>query len=282
MGEGEKGMSRRFSERSGLVKVEIQLQGMTAELRNVIWNFVRAQIPDREAEARPLVEYITREVLRESLDAIRFPSRNWRWVQVEDLAWPRVYDLLEWAVARLVNMKPERSKEMWSKVNSLLEGEQSGYRFVGGELTRNIHPAEAAEVERAMARAASSGLDGVQRQIEQALALFGKRPEPDYRNAIKEAISAVEGVVKLINGTRGGGLSAALDAVSERIALHPSLKAGLDKLYGYTSDEDGIRHAILEERSISEDDARYMIVTCSAFVNFLVSKADKAGLLKSR
>ena len=53
------------------------------------------------------------------------------------------------------------------------------------------------------------------------------------------------------------------------------------KLYGYTSDEKGIRHSLLEETaSVAEEDARFMIVACSAFLNLLIVKADKANLLK--
>jgi hypothetical protein len=53
------------------------------------------------------------------------------------------------------------------------------------------------------------------------------------------------------------------------------------KLYGYTSDEKGIRHSLLEEAAkVHAEDARFMIVACSAFVNLLFVKADKAGLLK--
>lgn len=55
----------------------------------------------------------------------------------------------------------------------------------------------------------------------------------------------------------------------------------MEKLYGYTSDEDGVRHPILDEVSVDEADARFMIVTCSAFVNFLVAKAEAAGLVKT-
>ncbi len=85
-----------------------------------------------------------------------------------------------------------------------------------------------------------------------------------------------------INGTRGGGLHEALEAVSAKIEMHPALKAGLEKLYAYTSDEGGIRHAILEEMNVDEADARFMIVTCSAFVNFLIVKAEAADLLNTR
>ena len=53
------------------------------------------------------------------------------------------------------------------------------------------------------------------------------------------------------------------------------------RLYGYASNEKGIRHALLEETAnVAEEDARFMIVACSAFVNLLSVKADSAGLLK--
>lgn len=39
----------------------------------------------------------------------------------------------------------------------------------------------------------------------------------------------------------------------------------------YTSDEGGIRHAMLEEPNIGYDEAKYMAVACSAFVNFIAA-----------
>jgi len=60
--------------------------------------------------------------------------------------------------------------------------------------------------------------------------------------------------------------------------MHPSLKQGFEKLYGYTSDDDGIRHALLDEANLDMEDARFMLVSCSAFVNYLVVKAQKAGI----
>ena len=67
--------------------------------------------------------------------------------------------------------------------------------------------------------------------------------------------------------------------MSKKTELHGTLKSAFKQLYGYTSDEDGIRHAILEDKKVGFDEAKYMIVACSAFVNFLISKAEAAGLL---
>jgi hypothetical protein len=43
-------------------------------------------------------------------------------------------------------------------------------------------------------------------------------------------------------------------------------------MYGYTSDAEGIRHALLEEPTLEQADAIFMLVTCSAFVNYLRAK----------
>lgn len=78
------------------------------------------------------------------------------------------------------------------------------------------------------------------------------------------------------------GLASALNELSKKTNVHGALRAGFVKLYGYTSDEDGIRHAILTEPNVGFDEAKYMIILCSAFVNYLISKAQSADLLKSR
>jgi hypothetical protein len=70
---------------------------------------------------------------------------------------------------------------------------------------------------------------------------------PDYRNCVKESISAVESAARQIAG-EGAKLADALAALERKgVTLHPALKKGFLRLYGYTSDDDGIRHAILDE-----------------------------------
>jgi hypothetical protein len=49
-------------------------------------------------------------------------------------------------------------------------------------------------------------------------------------------------------------------------------------MYGYTSDAQGIRHALMDEPNLSFEDAKFMLVSCSAFVNYLIAKAAKAGI----
>jgi hypothetical protein len=55
--------------------------------------------------------------------------------------------------------------------------------------------------------------------------------------------------------------------------FHSALKKGLSSIYGYTSDADGIRYALLEEDGLTYDDAKFFLVLCSAFINYFQSKS---------
>ena len=48
----------------------------------------------------------------------------------------------------------------------------------------------------------------------------------------------------------------------------------MSKLYGYTSDEQGVRHAFLDQESsrVGMDEAVYMLGACASFASFLWRK----------
>ena len=51
-------------------------------------------------------------------------------------------------------------------------------------------------------------------------------------------------------------------------------KRAIISLYGYTSDEKGIRHALLndDEARVDRDDAVFMLGACAAFASYLWRK----------
>ena len=170
-----------------------------------------------------------------------------------------------------------RSKDEFIEgANRILEEELSGYRFVSDQLVQITSEQEIVAIEEALA--VPGALRPVHEHIKQAVVLLARKPEPDFRNSIKESISAIESVAKILAKKRKATLSDALSALSRKAQMHPSLKQGFEKLYGYTSDDDGIRHALLDEANLDMEDARFMLVSCSAFVNYLVVKAQKAGI----
>ncbi len=282
----------RFSERVGAVKVEIQLGSMDERLKNSIWNLIAGVLPGllpgamHNNELYDAVVRITAAVLKRPIDEVprNYPSepRDWLLQRYQRLTWADIYDLVEFAVAHTVELSHGRATPEHLKVavNGVLQEEHSAYRVIGEQVTPITSPTEIAEVETALGLG-SAKFEGVRTHIGQALAHFGQRPSPDYRNAIKEAISAVESAVKVISGESNATLDDALKIVAGTSQIHPAMVDAFRKLYGYTSDEKGIRHSLLEETAnAAEEDARFMIVACSAFVNLLMVKTDRAGILK--
>jgi hypothetical protein len=198
------------------------------------------------------------------------------------LAWNGVYDLVEFVVdnyEKILGHPRYRRKELEKVFNVIFEREMSGYRFIGGVLAPISHPAETTEIASAIEMTSRIGLDGAHHHLQTALSMLAKKPEPDYRNSVKESISAVESVVKVLGKENSQGLADALAELAKKTTIHSALQSGFIKLYGYTNDEDGIRHAILDEPNVGFDEAKYMVVSCSAFVNYLIAKAETAGPL---
>lgn len=281
-------MTPKFSDRMGITKPPtLQLRSIDDALRNSIWN-VLAKLLFPSAWQRAAIT-IGVDLLKIAIDDIRAYSddsaRLWLYNKYfGSKEWYEPYNMLQFVVENIQYLRGGAlSREhAITEANQVLERELSAYRFVGTELVPITSEAEMRAIEEAMAQSLKTRMSGVEEHLRSALAMLGKKPEPDYRNSIKESISAVESAVKLITGTRGGGLDDAMNVLAAKTGMHGALKSGLSKLYGYTSDASGIRHAMLEESTVDYDDAKFMLVSCSAFVNFLIAKADAAGLLARR
>ena len=187
--------------------------------------------------------------------------------------WNEIYDFIEFVANNFPGVS--ENEKFMSFCNTTLEREMSPYRFVDGLIVQLTSEEEIAEIEQALN--APTPLKPVATHIKTALELISDKTNPDYRNSIKESISAVESMCNLITGTRDT-LGEALKKVGDKIAIHPALKKGFSNIYGYTSDASGIRHALLDEPNLDFEDAKYMLVSCSAFINYLASKAAKAGI----
>lgn len=278
----------RFSQRVGATPplTSIQVDSMTAELRNSLWNLLHDLYQNDNKNWLRVAAHVAkffRKVPVDELSKYDFQCRDWMKDYFYGLPWHGAYDLIEFLVhnhRNMASMHRVDTQRFIDAVNNILERELSGYRFIEGVLAPISNKAEAEAIETAVATAQKSGLKGASIHIRSAIELLGKKPTPDYRNAIKEAISAVESVAKQIVGADAATLDSALKELSDKSDVHGALRAAFSKLYGYTSDEGGIRHAILEEPNVGFAEAKYMVVSCSAFVHYLIQKSESAGLLK--
>lgn len=185
--------------------------------------------------------------------------------------WFQIYDFVEFVASH----GPERQREGFiSTCNDFMEKENSGYRFVNGQIAEISSSDEISEIEDAIAK--STPYYGVKQHLSSAITMLSDRENPDYRNSIKESISAVESLCKTVSGEEKATLGAALKALESKGLMHPALKSAFSSLYGYTNDAGGIRHALMEESNLTSSDARFMLISCSAFINYVIATTSNA------
>ena len=277
-------MVERFSDRMGITerpRRTLLVDEISGDLRIAIWNllfrWMRAQLQLNWDDAARAVAMHLVNVPADGIAYKAGPAFLRQIVMAHE--WHEPYNLLEFMIGyltRKLGIVPDR---FYSEANSALEAEGSGYRFLNGKLAPIASREEVEAIDDAIGAADRAGLAGASTHLAAAVNALSQKPNPDYRNCIKEAILAVESVSSRISGERPRGLDRPLTVLADSVKIHPAMVAGFKKLYGFTSDEGGIRHALLDDPNVGFDEAKFMLVACSAFVNFLIAKADAAGLL---
>ena len=166
------------------------------------------------------------------------------------------------------------AEKMSSLFNRILEEEVSGYRILDNQVIPITNQAELSTIQEAY----STKYDSVTIHISKALNLYANRTSPDYENSIKESISAVEAMCCIITGMTGGQatLGNSIKKIKDNgVHIHSAMEKAFLALYGYTSDENGIRHGGIDFANAPAEDAKYMLISCSAFVNYLIEKWSK-------
>ncbi|MCO8081596.1 AbiJ-NTD4 domain-containing protein [Acinetobacter lwoffii] len=281
----------RFSERYDYKPVReiIQKESMDDALKNSIWNVFKQIIIEQgkftKHSSLPNIQdynlytffrayWIT--FLKKPLDEMPNTVSN---IQKDiyqhffnQLKWYEIYDLIEFTIDHLPSdWKKTRYQETLIKlINAVLERENSAYRIIENKIILITSEQEIQSIEEALE--STNPYSGVQQHLNQALKLMSDRQNPDYRNSIKESVSALEGMCQKILKKDKVTLGDAIGQIEKQYPIHPALKASIKSLYGYTSDADGIRHAMLDESNLSYIDAKFMLVACTNFINYLIDK----------
>jgi len=270
-----------FSEREGIVPQREYRSDIDQRTRNAIYNqiheflnwsdFACCHRPSSEAYdvvykhhfwaeflSKPVDEYENREFLKPML--------------IRDNPWWRVFEFVEYILDQCACCydwdelsdiySKERADSLAHKINSILGRARVNYKISGNKFVPCFPELEQHEVEKSH----NTGSEGVNHHIEKALGCLGYK-NPDFGGAIRESIHAVESIAKEITGKEKS-----LNALTQGLKLHPDLTTALNELYNWTS-KDGIRHGKSgKPLSVNQDTARFMLVTCSAFVNYIIAR----------
>lgn len=298
-------MNDLFSERYGYVTKKLQYEYLNEFSKAHLWDeinwhfLVKAKRMYEESEdeceidndcSEQAFEFyysLNRDFWGQSVDELKIdPSQVKAGLKniVMNTMWHNTFDVIEAIVRICPVLVPDNKKRktllknFHSATNKVFEEQRCAYRLLDGMIVPNVNNIEIVTITNALVDTAL--IKTVNAHLEQAVKHYSDRRNPDYRNAIKESISALESLINLIAGSKGSTMSDALKLIKRKdiLGLHQALHNSLMSLYGWASDESGIRHYLKEESTIENDDAKLIIVTCCSFVSYLIAKAMKAGI----
>lgn len=184
--------------------------------------------------------------------------------------WYTPYEIIEFILG---HGDMHNDQRLAASVSTVLTEEMAGFRLIQGKFVEITDESEVTAIEESLSITQADRFAPAREHLAAALTMLSNRRAPDYRNSIKESISAVEAVVQILTGDPRAELGKGLKLLEKSTPLHGAFRTGLQSLYGYTSDADGIRHALTGEPSVDAADAKFMLVACAAFVVYLIQRA---------
>lgn len=274
----------RFSERYGYVKPNdvIVRECITEPIKNSIYNWFSMLRNACGNKYETLEKIVWIQFLNKKLDDFPYhdPFDNidiiCKFLDNSRKEWYRKLDLIEFAYPYIKNIiSDEEFKNKIKQLNKEFERHNFAYRLIDGNVVEITAECEIEAIENAINDTNSN----IRTHLQTALKHISVSQEPDYRNSIKESISAVECFCREITGQKT--LDDAFKKMEKAgVILNSEMKKGFEKLYHYTNDSNtGIRHALMNDSNApTADEAIFMLVSCSAFVNYLMKKKFKCKM----
>lgn len=265
-----------FEQREGLAPMpqQLQLGELPKSVRAPLWGLIYDEMRNThgnldESWGRVLRSYW---INRFHLDADLFRhslSHCTDWVKpiILSRGYAEALGFIEHSMRALSS---QSSGRFVSSVDRCLERGGVAYRVLG---RTSIMPISGPEEAQGVLTAFEElrGYAGARSHLKRAAELL---TAGSYADAVRESIHAVESVARLLE-VDSRTLEPALAALERRGHLHQALKKGFSSIYGYTNDENGVRHALLDsgDSNVNEADALYMFTACAAFAANLHRKS---------
>jgi AbiJ N-terminal domain 4 len=261
------------------MEVAFQREAMDKELRTALWNVLKVSIWDSYDIRNRKYDNCTKQIdqlvlglwfhyFNYDLDSLPDFYGSYETNSVYETfkkyfftcKWFEAYDFIE-AIA-------EGQSDLFSiaaaaLINGTLETHNAAYRLIGNSITEITSSEEIEAIETALKLPTSA----VRIHLDLALRMLSGKEKPDYRNSVKESISAIEAACRSLTGNPTATLGEGLKRINN---VHPAMVSAFQKLYGYSSDASGIRHSITDEATVTYADAKFMLVACSAFSSYLM------------
>ncbi len=266
----------------------MQLEELSDDLRREIWNAMRRYLKNvlmniytgasgyHNERGYQLFENILGEILREPEDEID-TSHDGILHQFKSLILRDNFNVVLDLIEIIVN-RGWQDEEFINRICKSFESYAAAYYLDMSRRPYQFFPrsnkAQGEATRAAIKTIHDGGMKGAETHLRQAAEHINTR---QFGDSISDSIHAVESVARQID-PKSKTLGPALNSLEKAgLVKHPALKEAFAKLYGYTSNEQGIRHALLDKNSpdVDLDEAMFMFGACASFAAYLVNKHHK-------
>lgn len=284
-----------FSQRQGYESMpeQMHLEEISDDLRREIWNETRRLLllmrsinsfgmPYFGDDAARMIERIIGKIKHQTEDDVNLEHdvvlttiKNIIFVS----SFNKVIDLVELIISESPKLMIEEDRFLL-EINHIFKMHAAAYWLDTSALPPRFFPhstkMQGEATKFAINTIRSGGMKGAETHLRKAA---NHIKAGQFADSIADSIHAVESVARMID-PKSKTLGEALSSLERSDFLkHPALKEAFIKLYGYTSDEQGIRHSLLDKPSpdVDLDEAMFMFGTCASFAAYLVNKHRKAA-----
>lgn len=275
-------MDITFSQRYGYdpLPKPMQLEELSSDLRREIYNVVRGTLSSWahdlqgysyfDTQIKPFLQWLWGRLLEKPEDEIDVSYNEIMavfksWILYEPFN--KVFDLIEqlqyW----------QRGERIVENFRELFEVHMVAYYFSKDppyQIMPRSNVAQGEATEQAIEAVRNSGMKGADTHLRRSVEHLNTQK---YADSMRESIHAVESVARKIC-PKDNTLNDALNRLERNgVVIHKALRQAFQKLYAYSSDEQGVRHSLLEgEANVGLDEALFMFGACASFAAFLVAK----------
>jgi hypothetical protein len=206
---------------------------------------------------------------------------------LEALGWDKAYDFCERLHSHLARdvghywndefqlqtPKAEVQAFVADEMQTLFAEEGLAFEFTEGLVRRRGRKHTVDVTTRAQVVLGDARLVGARKHYDKALQFFRNPSKPDYENAVKEAVCAVEAAGKALfpqaKAATLGDLAKWFSSTKD-VAVPKALLNTITGIYGYRSGGDGVGHGGASGGAATTEVAEYVLAVCASQIIYLV------------
>jgi len=191
---------------------------------------------------------------------------------IKNCEWYQFYDICEVVWANPYSQYSRHQEEFTEQVNALFREEQLGFQLKDGKIEKVGSGFIDAKVQEARYLLKEPEFKGADEHFEKAIKALNVRPNPDVENCIKDAVSAIESVGRIIVGNDKALLSDIIRDMAKNGTIPKPLDQAIQKIYAYRGDQPGVAHGLVGTSKVTVDEAEFVLAMSAAIIIYLVNK----------